>query len=456
MNNRLVKIALAVVLLLLLAGCGGNSAAQSGTPEPSAVEQTPPAEPAQPPEPKEQAAEKDVYSEIVSAERIDAQEAYEKLKDVSFDDPEKQSFVQYLKELTQCGGKFVQVSEETGHRYGAEVTFYLASGKARCAITYSGYTGEIKDGDVVETKEDGYRFEASPKGDLFGREQDFRIFFGNEQLRITWATSCDYTLTRGDGSAESVEDYEPPFDETSTFRSIVELIDTNYGSINHSVEYSKSDLALNIYFEGVDRLRGALKAQDSGVLSSWESIADGLCALSEQLLSVTEIGGNAYYVNIYFVDQLKDSGYTEADRLLWVQNGRVMYDYATASRNETAKPSSGSSQKSSSSSSSSSASSSTHTPTNGEKNALKKAHDYLDFTAFSHQGLIEQLEYEGFTYAESKYAADNCGADWNEQAVKKAKQYLDFTSFSRTGLIEQLEYEGFTHEQASYGVSVAY
>lgn len=83
--------------------------------------------------------------------------------------------------------------------------------------------------------------------------------------------------------------------------------------------------------------------------------------------------------------------------------------------------------------------------------ALKKAYSYLDYTAFSYSGLIDQLEYEDFTTDQATYAADNCGADWNEQAVKKAKSYLDHTSFSKTGLIEQLEYEGFTTEQATYG-----
>ena len=87
----------------------------------------------------------------------------------------------------------------------------------------------------------------------------------------------------------------------------------------------------------------------------------------------------------------------------------------------------------------------------GEKNALKKAKDYLNFSAFSYRGLIDQLKYEGFSEEEAKYAVDHCGADWNEQAAKKAKDYLDFSSFSRSGLIEQLEYEGFTSEQAKYG-----
>lgn len=93
------------------------------------------------------------------------------------------------------------------------------------------------------------------------------------------------------------------------------------------------------------------------------------------------------------------------------------------------------------------------TTTTGERNALSKAKSYLEFMAFSYSGLIEQLEYEGFSSSEAKYGADNCGADWNEQAAKKAKSYIDTMSFSKSGLIEQLEYEGFTKEQAEYGAS---
>jgi hypothetical protein len=46
--------------------------------------------------------------------------------------------------------------------------------------------------------------------------------------------------------------------------------------------------------------------------------------------------------------------------------------------------------------------------------------------------------------------------NWNEQAAKKAADYLDVSAFSRSGLIDQLEFEGFTTAQAQYGVSVAY
>lgn len=91
--------------------------------------------------------------------------------------------------------------------------------------------------------------------------------------------------------------------------------------------------------------------------------------------------------------------------------------------------------------------------TQGEQNALKSAQRYLDIMAFSHTGLIEQLEYEGYSNSEATYGADNCGADWNEQAAKAAAQYLDIMPFSRSGLIDQLKYDGFTSSQAEYGAS---
>ena len=72
---------------------------------------------------------------------------------------------------------------------------------------------------------------------------------------------------------------------------------------------------------------------------------------------------------------------------------------------------------------------------------------------FSYTGLVEQLEFEQYSHDDAVYAADNCGADWNEQAAKKAQDYLDIMAFSRQGLIDQLQFEGYTYEQAVYGVN---
>ena len=89
----------------------------------------------------------------------------------------------------------------------------------------------------------------------------------------------------------------------------------------------------------------------------------------------------------------------------------------------------------------------------GQKNAIKSAQSYLGFMAFSASGLIDQLEYEGYSHEDAVFAVERCGADWNEQAAKAAKSYLDMMAFSRDSLIDQLIYEGFTAEQAEYGAS---
>lgn len=93
------------------------------------------------------------------------------------------------------------------------------------------------------------------------------------------------------------------------------------------------------------------------------------------------------------------------------------------------------------------------TETTSQKNAVKKAKSYLDYTAFSHDGLVDQLEYEQFSHADAVYGADNSGADWNEQAAKKAKSYMEYSAFSRGSLIAQLEYDKFTRQQAECGAS---
>lgn len=88
-----------------------------------------------------------------------------------------------------------------------------------------------------------------------------------------------------------------------------------------------------------------------------------------------------------------------------------------------------------------------------QRNALRKAGSYLDYTAFSRTGLISQLEYEKYSTEDATWAADRVTVDWNAQAAKKAKSYLDYTSFSRSGLVDQLLFEGYTPEQAEFGVS---
>jgi hypothetical protein len=86
-----------------------------------------------------------------------------------------------------------------------------------------------------------------------------------------------------------------------------------------------------------------------------------------------------------------------------------------------------------------------------QEQARQYAESYLDMSAFSRKGLIEQLGFEGFSTKDAEYGVDALDADWNEQAAKSAQSYLDMSSFSRKSLIDQLMFEGYTEEQAEYG-----
>jgi hypothetical protein len=87
----------------------------------------------------------------------------------------------------------------------------------------------------------------------------------------------------------------------------------------------------------------------------------------------------------------------------------------------------------------------------GQINAIASAESYLQFAAFSREGLIEQLEFEDYSKEDAEYAVDSLKVDWNEQAAKSAESYLDISSFSKQGLIEQLVFDGFSKEEAAYG-----
>ena len=87
----------------------------------------------------------------------------------------------------------------------------------------------------------------------------------------------------------------------------------------------------------------------------------------------------------------------------------------------------------------------------GKQNALGSAESYLRTSAFSKEGLKDQLKFEGYSEEEASYAVNEVDVDWKEQSEKSAESYLEFSSFSRQGLIDQLEYEGFTSSQAEHG-----
>lgn len=169
-----------------------------------------------------------------------------------------------------------------------------------------------------------------------------------------------------------------------------------------------------------------------GLLYDFTGSTSGLDVHGKMLVFVSESGGNLISFQMIQSDNTEYSYFDDFEKIL---NSVSL------------------SQSDDSNSSSAGASDSSSAVSLEYQNALSKARDYLDYSAFSYNGLINQLEYEQFSAESATYAADNCGADWNEQAAKKAQDYLDFSSFSRQSLIDQLVYDGFAQEQAEYGVT---
>jgi uncharacterized protein YecT (DUF1311 family) len=99
--------------------------------------------------------------------------------------------------------------------------------------------------------------------------------------------------------------------------------------------------------------------------------------------------------------------------------------------------------------------------TGPQKNAVRAAQSYLSISAFSRDGLIEQLSSQagnGFNVNDATKAVDSLNVDWNQEAVKSAKQYLQMMGFSCNGLVQQLSSRAgakFTQQQATFGAQRA-
>ena len=92
-------------------------------------------------------------------------------------------------------------------------------------------------------------------------------------------------------------------------------------------------------------------------------------------------------------------------------------------------------------------------PTNEAPTAQEKAENYLNSSAYSRSGLIEQLVYGGFSEAEAEHGVNAVQADWFQQAALSAESALDSSEYSRGDLLEYLVFEGFSQAEAEHGVS---
>jgi hypothetical protein len=94
--------------------------------------------------------------------------------------------------------------------------------------------------------------------------------------------------------------------------------------------------------------------------------------------------------------------------------------------------------------------------TPSQQNALNAAKDYLSTSAFSKEGLVDQLSSsagDGYPHKDAVFAVEHLHVNWKQQAVQAAKDYLHTSSFSCNGLVEQLSSSAgdkYTEDQAQY------
>lgn len=225
---------------------------------------------------------------------------------------------------------------------------------------------------------------------------------------------------------------------------VEEALSESFGSENYSIDVTDTEIRIGVWVDGLaEELDACLESGERSL--QWEAVK--ACSVAIAKLSQTVYSSEAQPDLDLSFCVLDDRG--REDILLAVSNGEVVRDGFEGYDAAGSEPEQDTSDQQDKADEGPVAASE---PTMGERNALKSAQQYLGFMAFSYDGLVDQLEYEGYSHDEAVYAADNCGADWKEQAAKKAADYLDLMSFSRDGLIEQLEYEGFSEEQAVYGV----
>ena len=214
MNKR--NITALLLCFLLLSGCGaagetagstapGTSERDSVSAEISAASEEASAADSEQLAARMEEKAKNTYNEIMASDYIETETAYLQLSALNTSDEDILELTDTLSELNRCGGRFIDYSEDTDTNYTADVVFYLKKGQLYCNIDYTGYMGTLGDGKVAPTEKKDYLFESFPEGQFAGKTQDFQIHFGENQLHIAWADTCEYTLTRGSGSAAELD-----------------------------------------------------------------------------------------------------------------------------------------------------------------------------------------------------------------------------------------------------------
>lgn len=394
--------------------------------------------------------------------KLTLEEAKELLDSIDASPEEIEQLEEVLNKLSSCQGIYIKDKDEdsTGTTYKAVFDIYLEYGIPRCSINYDGYMGSIESGVINWSEDSDYILEIATIGKLASTDHEFTIQIGEETACISWGEMNHY-FTKGDES-DLVEEEKISFVDSESYQTIIDQVDTTFSRYDTSHMFDEETDTL-FYYISLGITKEKLTENAATIRDDWENVLSTLQSISEKGAEVIslEIRDGIYdfkqgHFDFWLVDQLESSNsYRSNNMLATIADGVIQYNCLDSDTSGSSKSGS-SGSRSSGSDSFGTESKPDSSMTSGQKNALKQAESYLRYSAFSHKGLVEQLEYEGYSHADAVYAADHCGADWNEQAYLSAKSYLEYSSFSYSGLVEQLEYEGFTAAQAEYGAKKAY
>ena len=216
----------------------------------------------------------------------------------------------------------------------------------------------------------------------------------------------------------------------------------------------------------IDCLNAESKRQDARLNKAYKELMD---QLSPQRKKQLEIAQDAW---ITYRDENCEFYYDPEGGTIAAVNANDCFMSATAARakeleslagNSTAlaAPPAPATQSTTPAPSKSNANNAVQSLTGPQKNAVRAAQSYLSISAFSRDGLIEQLSSQagnGFNINDATKAVDSMNVDWNQEAVKSAKQYLQMMGFSCNGLVQQLSSRAgakFTQQQATFGAQRA-
>lgn len=255
----------------------------------------------------------EIYRSIMTADRIELDDAYNLLRDVKSDESWLLSLKGQLEDLKCCQGLFLQ-PRTGGKQYTADVGFYLMDGTVYCHVDYNNYMGDLADGIVQPTQKTDYLFESFPLGE-FGRTQNFEIYFSPSQLHIMWAETCDYILYRGDGlwcyDYDTIVKNDTESSEnglTSATTKEIEAISCAISYLN-VIAFSRESLIGQLEYEGYSHSEAVYGADHCG--ADWHEQAalkaadylDVMAFSKQGLIDQLEYEGFTYEQAVYGVEQ---------------------------------------------------------------------------------------------------------------------------------------------------------